>query len=179
MFLTILTVAGALAQAAAPAAAPAPRSLAAMPSAAVTYWDVPGSNAGAIEKSLKKILADPAKKDQVRLFNYDVAGKISKQTTGDKCIILSSNSGLKSKVQLPRLAEEAKVPKDVVTQWKSYVGKIEADAAKNLWFIQDELTKLDASMKGIACDQANTIWNSGLDKIRGQLPLGAKTAATK
>lgn len=191
MLTTILIVAGAMAQAyetpqpklpapAAPAAgasrsgsaAPAittGRALKDLPGTTVTYYDIPGKTGPAIEKSLKKLLADPASKDVVRLLTWDVGTKIVKRTTGTKCTIQGAKSTLTAKVRLPRLAEEANVAEYVLAKWNAHVAGIENEAAANLWFISDRLRGAEQSLVGISCDQAGPVWNAKVESVKTQL----------
>ncbi len=162
---TILTAPAAKAAANAPPA----RLLRDLPGTTILYYDISGKTGPVIEKSLKKLLADPAAKDQVRLFSWDVATQIMKATTGTSCVIQSAKSTLTAKVRLPRLAEEAKVPKDVLAKWAKYVKGVENEAATNLWFISDRLRGAESSLVGMPCDQANTVWNAKLDTVRTDL----------
>ena len=169
MIMTILGVAGAvtLSQAAVPAA-PAERALKDLPKTTVTYYDVAGRDGDTIEKSLKKLLSDPKMKDTVQLFTWNVDAEITKHTVNDKCTIQGAKSAMTASVHLPRLAEEAKVPKELMTNWRPYVSGLESEAAANLWFINDQLRPLEQSLAGKGCDQAGPLWNAGLEKIMQQ-----------
>ena len=208
MLMNILIVAGAVAQAygtpptaspkaAAPAASPAPaaparstvavpgRTLRDLPGVTITHYDIAGKTGPAIEKSLDKVLADPTTKEATRLFTWDVGTKIVKTTTGTKCVIQSATSTLTAKVRLPRLAEQAKVRKDVMANWTTYVTTAENDAAANLWFLSDRLRGAEQSLVGLPCDQGNPAWNAKLESVKAELdafiakraPAAAKPAA--
>lgn len=173
MFMTMLIVAGALvqAQAAAPTAptAVAGRTIKDLPNTTVSYYDVQGTKGPAIEKSLKKVIADRVAAKQTQLVSWDVGAKIMKRTTGTTCTVTSATSTLTAKVHLPRLVEEAKVQKEVLPRWRTYVAGIEVDAAANLWFVRDRLPAIEQSMVGIGCDQASPTWNAGLENLKTQL----------
>jgi predicted secreted Zn-dependent protease len=163
--------------AAAPAATilpPAPvaipgRGLRDLPNTTVAYYNVAGKNGKAIQKSLATLLADPAAKDTVRLFSWDVGTQIVKATTGTKCSIQSAKPKLTARVNLPRLADQAKVPKDVAARWASYVAGVEAEAAANLWFLSDRLRGAEQVLVGVPCDQASSIWNAKLETVKSEL----------
>lgn len=163
---TILTAPAAKAGAKAGAA---PRALAELPGTTITYYDIAGKSGPAIEKSLKKRLADPNAKDSVRLFSWDVATQIMKATTGTSCVVQSASAKLSATVRLPRLAEEAKVPKDVLVKWQRYVKGVENEAATYLWFISDRLRGAERMLVGLACAQANTAWANKLNAVRTDL----------
>ena len=188
MLTNILVVAAAVAQAygAAPAApsmtaAPTPtattattavtpgRALRDLPGTTIIYYDVSGKNGAAIEKSLDKMLADPAMKETVRLFSWDVGTQIVKATTGTKCSIQSAKSTLTAKVRLPRLADQAKVPKAVMAKWTTFIAGVESDAAANLWFVHDRLRGAEQSLVGLPCEQANPAWNAKLETVKSEL----------
>lgn len=153
---------------AAPAAVPG-RTLRDLPGMTITYFDIAGKNGPAIEKSLQKILADPAAKDTVRLFTWDVGTQIVKATTGTKCSVKSAKSTLTAKVRLPRLVDEAKVPKNVIANWTTYIAGVENEAAANLWFLSDRLRGAEQSLVNMPCDQASAAWNSRLETVKSEL----------
>ena len=191
MFTNILIVASALAQAygtpmsvpaapAAPAARAAPaapaavaavpgRTLKDLPGATVSYFDVAGKTGPAIDKSLRRMLADPTAKDAVRLFSWDVQTQITKMTQGTTCTVQNAKSTLTAKVRLPRLAEQAKVDKDVMASWTTYAAGVENEAAANLWFLNDRLRGAAGSLAGLPCDQVNPTWNAKLDTVKREL----------
>ena len=197
MITALLTAA--IAQAAAPAAAPTPiapvavaipgRGLRDVPNVAISYFDVPGKKGAAIQKSLQKILTDPATKDSVKLFSYDVAASVNKRTVGTKCTVQNVAAKLTSNVKLPRLAEEAKVDKPTLAIWTAYVAKLEADAAANLWFVTDRLRTIEKSMIGADCSAVAPMWKAAMQKLqadqtafsaaRAPAPVAATAAPAK
>lgn len=154
---------------AAPAAVVPGRTLKDLPRTTITYYDVPGKTGPAIEKALKKMLADPTKREMMRLSRWDVEMQIIRQTSGTACTVQSAKSTLTATVQLPRLAEQAKVPKNVMANWQTYVAGVEQEAADNLWFVSDRLRGADQSVVGLNCDQANSAWTSKLDQVRTEI----------
>lgn len=186
MLTTILIAAAAIAQASAtpqptlpaadtppaPSAAPAVttgRTLKDLPGTTVTYYDIPGKTGTAIQKSMAKLLSDPASKEVVRLMSWDVDAAIVKRSTGTMCTIQSAKSTFTAKVRLPRLAEQAKVAADVLANWNAYSARIENEAATNLWFVSDRLRGAEQSLVGINCDQAGPVWNAKVDSVKAQL----------
>lgn len=180
MFL--LTIVAALAQAygtpptATPpaiAAAPAPaatpvvrRTVKDLPNTTTTYYDVSGRSGPAIERSLKKLLSDPALKNKVELMAWNVGAQVTKRTVGDKCTVGGVKATLNAEVRLPRLADEPKVPAAVLANWRTYVAGVESEAADNLWFISDQLREIEKTMVGRSCDQATPGWNAGLETLK-------------
>ncbi|MDQ3078617.1 MAG: DUF922 domain-containing Zn-dependent protease [Pseudomonadota bacterium] len=162
----------------APVAVPG-RGLRDFPNTTITYYDVAGKNGKAIQKSLAKLLADPAAKDTVRLFSWDVGTQIVKATTGTTCSIQRATSKVKARVSLPRLAEQAKVPQDVGARWANYVAVVEAEAAANLWFLSDRLKGAEQVLVGLPCDKAGAAWDAKLETVKGELnDFIAKRAST-
>ncbi len=162
----------------APTAIPG-RGLRDLPNTTITYFDVAGKDGKAIQKSLAKVLADPAAKETSRLFSWDVGTQIVKATTGTKCSIQSAKSKLSAKVNLPRLADQAKVRTDVAARWANYIAGVEADAAANLWFLSDRLRGAEQALVGVPCDQASTVWNAKLETVKTELSdFAAKRAQT-
>lgn len=148
--------------------ATAGRTLKDLPGTTITYYDIAGKTGPAIEKSLKKLHADPASKDVVRLLNWDVDTQIVKQTKGATCTIQSAKSTLKAEVRLPRLAE-AKIANIVLANWNAYTTRLENEAATNLWFVSDRLRGAEQSLVGISCDQAAPVWNAKVESVKTQL----------
>lgn len=182
MFIALLTAAFAQA---APAAAPAAtaaqapavagRSLAALPNTTVGYYDVQGKNAAAIKKSFDAAFA--AQNGQ--LFVWDVAAQVSKRTEGTKCTVQKATAKLTSKVQLPRLAEPAKVAKPALAAWQAFAASTEADAAANLWFIHDGLRGVEQAVTGVDCAALTPAWNAALAKLKAdQAAFAAQRVAT-
>ena len=152
----------------APASVPG-RGLRDFPNTTITYYDVAGKNGKAIQKSLAKLLADPAAKDTVRLFNWDVGTQIVKATTGTTCKIQSATSKVKARVSLPRLAEQSKVPQDVAARWANYIAIVEAEAAANLWFLSDRIKGAEQVLVGLPCDKAGAAWDAKLAAVKSEL----------
>lgn len=187
MLTILLGLAGAVAQAqAAPPATPsatvavAPeRTLKDLTAATVTYYDVTGKTIPEIQASLKSVALNPATKDKAQLYNWDVAARIAKRTTGTVCTVESSKSTFTAKVNMPRLVGEESLPKPIVANWRAYVSDLEAQAASDLWFIRDRLPRVEQSMANVGCDDAAAKWNAGLDGIKTELnaKIAARTAA--
>lgn len=178
MLINFIALAAAVAQAAAtvpatvvPSAAVAVpgRGLRDLPDTTISYYDIGGKTGPAIEKSLKAMLENPATKNNVRLFSWDVGTQIVKATTGTKCVVKSAKVTLTSKVNLPRLAEQAKVRKDVMANWTTYIANVEGDAAANLWFIRDRMRGAEQSLVGMPCDAAGPAWNAKIDTVKSDL----------
>jgi len=160
-----------------PPAAPA-RTLQSVPGVTVKYYDVAGRNGGAIEKSLKKILATPAPNNTAaRVFDWSMGLKITKRTEGTVCTITAADADFTSNAYLPRLTEEASVPKDVLANWKPYAEGLEKTASDNLWFVADRIPALEQSLVGKPCDQAAPLWKAGVDNLNKQQNEFAKQAA--
>ena len=187
MFNLLIAIAATAAQPAAapatqPVAATAGRTLKDLPSNTIAYYDIAGKEGDEIEKSLAKTLSDPANKDRVRLYTWKPEAQIIKRSEGAACTINSVTATLKSTVQLPRLANQSTVSKDVLATWNPYVAGLEEDAAASLWFVQDRLPALQNSLVGLSCDKASAAWSAGLARIRTDLAgfdaqLAAKRAA--
>ena len=160
---------GASPTASAAPAAIAGRTLKDLPATTVTYYDIPGKSGAAIEKALKKLHADPASKDAVQLLKWDIGTQISKRTTGTTCTIQGAKSTLNARVRLPRLAEQAKVPADVLAKWNAYVATVENDAAASLWFLSDRLRGAEQALVGVSCDQAGAVSNAQFEILKTQL----------
>lgn len=169
-------MAGQVASVTAPVAAG--RTLKDLPNTTIAYFDVQGTNASAIQKSLKKVLADPAMKANVQLYSWNVGAQITKRTQGQDCTIQSATATLTNDVHLPRLAEEAKIDKEIVASWRTFVAGLENEAAANLWFIRERLPAVEQSMAGLKCDQADTTWNAGIDKLKTELTAFGVQRAT-
>ena len=170
MFIAMLTAAVAQATAAAPATVPAAagRSVKDLPNVTLTHFDVKGKNGKAIKKNLDAMLADPAAKNTTRLYGWDVGASIMKRTEGTKCTVTKATATLNASVNLPRLAEEAKVDKAALAGWQTYVASLEQEAAANLWFVKDQLPAVEKSVVGIDCAAVATTWQASLDKLKAQ-----------
>ena len=85
-------------------------------------------------------------------------------------------------MRLPRLAEQAKVRKDVMPNWTTYVTAVEGDAAASLWFLSDRLRGAEQSLVGMPCEQARPAWDAKLETVKTDLNAfiaqRAATAAT-
>ena len=72
-------------------------------------------------------------------------------------------------MRLPRLAEQAKVRKEVMANWTTYVASVENEAAANLWFLSDRLPGASQALVGMPCDRAGPAWNAKLDALKADL----------
>ncbi len=206
MLTTILIVASALAQAygAPPSvpdvpverpaqAAPAPttpaavavaatpgRTLRDLPGTTIVYYDIAGRTLPEIQLSLKAVRANPANKEAARLYAWDVATRIQKATIGTKCTVRGATSTLTAKVQLPRLAEQAKVKPPVMANWTAYMTQVENQAAADLWFLADRLRGAEQFLVGMPCEQAGPAWNAKLTTVKSELSaITAQRAAAE
>ena len=173
MIIAMLTAALAQATVAVPApAVPVPavvgRSIKDLPNVTLTHFDVKGKNGKAIKKNLDALLADPAAKNTVRLYGWDVGASIMKRTEGTKCTVTNATATMNATVNLPRLAEQAKVDKAALAIWQPYVASLEEEAAANLWFVKDQLPAVEKSVVGIDCAAVAATWQASLDKLKSQ-----------
>lgn len=148
-----------------PAAAPA-RTLQALPGTTIQYYDVAGRNGAAIEKNLKRILAQPAPNNTAaQVYNWTLGMGINRRTEGTVCTVTKANAELKANVYLPRLTEEARVPAEELASFKKWSTGLETQASQNLWFVVDRLPALQQTLVGRPCDQAATLWTAAVDGL--------------
>ncbi len=145
------------------------RTLKDLPGTTIVYYDVAGTTIPAIQLSLQTLRANPANKDAARLYSWDVGTTIQKATTGTKCTVQGAKSTLTAKVQLPRLAEQAKVKPPEMANWTAYVSQAENQAAADLWFLTDRLRGAEQFLIGMPCEQAGPAWNAKLATVRSEL----------
>jgi predicted secreted Zn-dependent protease len=182
--LTTLLAAASLAQATPATPAPAPattaaaRPLAALPGVSINYLDVAGKNMKSIQKSLDLVSTDPATKAKRKLFTWNVGAQVTNSTVNQKCTVQKATATLTSTVNMPRLPELARASKQVQADWQKYVSALEADAAANLWFINDQLRGVERSMVGVDCAKSREVWNAAMNKINVDLAAfnAARTA---
>lgn len=177
MLLTLLA-AYAMVQAVPAVPAIAARPLKDLPDTTTTYYDVAGRDRAAIEKSMKSMLADPAAKQALELYVWKVGATFSKRTEGTKCTVQKATAKMTSTVRLPRLADAARVDKEVADAWKGYVATLEADAAANLWFINDRLRGAEQALVGVDCAAMAPSWNAALAKVKAEQIAFATKRAT-
>jgi hypothetical protein len=162
----MLSILMALAVQAQPAATPAARTLQGLPGTSIHYYDVPGRNGEAIQKNLKRILAQPAPNNTAaQVYNWNLGMSINRRTEGTVCTVTKATAELKANVYLPRLTEEAKVPAEELASFKSWSTGLETQAAQNLWFVVDRLPALQQTLVGKPCDQAGTLWTAAVDGL--------------
>jgi predicted secreted Zn-dependent protease len=107
-----------------------------LPGTTVQYYDVPGRNGPAIEKNLKRILAQPAPNNTAaQVYNWNLGMSINRRTEGTVCTVTKATAELKANVYLPRLTEEARVPAEELASFKSWASGLETQAAQNLGFV--------------------------------------------
>ena len=151
----------------------ATRSVKDLAGVTVKYYDVAGKDGKAIEKSLKKILAapDPAMGGG-RVFDWNVSANVTRLSvtngTATTCTVKSVDATLTGNVYLPRLTEEARVPREVLDSWRPYVAGLEKKAADNLWFVNDKLPAITRSMIGLPCDGAGQAWQAAMAKLKDE-----------
>lgn len=173
MLMTILAAA-AVAQAATPVAPAAPavqaaRPLSALPNVRINYLDVTGKNMKAIQKSFDIVSIDPATKARFKPFTWDVGATVTNSTVNQKCTVQKATATMSSVVNMPRLVEAAKASKQVLADWQKYVTSIEADAAANLWFVNDRLRGVERAMVGVDCARSREVWTAAMSKINADL----------
>jgi hypothetical protein len=167
MLSILMALAAVQAQPAATTTATAPaRTLQGLPGTTIQYYDVAGRNGGAIEKNLKRILAQPAPNDTAaQVYNWNLGMSINRRTEGTVCTVTKATAELKANVYLPRLTEEASVPAEELASFKSWAKSLETQASQNLWFVVDRLPALQQSLVGKPCDQAGTLWTAAVDGL--------------
>jgi predicted secreted Zn-dependent protease len=167
MFTPLIALAALQAAAATPAAAPA-RPLSALPGLKTTYYDVTGNTISEINLAIKTsraTAAGPAAPQTVKT-DWAVAPKVTRSTTDGKCQITSVTNSFTASVELPRLANEATVDEEVRKKWRTFVTKLENDAAARLWFVYDRSGAVADAMRGKSCDQAKAAGTEALAKLK-------------
>ena len=188
MFTPFLALAALQAAAAAPpAAAPAApaRPLSAIPGLKTTYYDVTGNNIAEINAAIKAARAGATGANaQTVKTSWAIAPRITRSTTDGKCIVTSVTNNFTATAELPRLAKEATLATEVQTAWRTFVAKLEADAAARLWFVYDRSGSVAEAMKGKSCDGAKAAGVAALNKVKAeadawQPPAPPATALTQ
>jgi predicted secreted Zn-dependent protease len=165
MLNLLATLVAATAMQAAPAAPS--HTLQTLPGTQVQYYDVAGHTGDQIEKALNATLkAQPTTAGQ--LYTWTVSAEVNRRTEGDKCTVTAAKAVLNAHVYLPRLAEEAKVEKEDLDQWKSYESGLEKSATDNLGFVVDSLPAIEQKLVGKPCDQAAGVWQAELKTLKEQ-----------
>ena len=170
MFTPLLALAALQAAAATPPSAavttPAARPLTALPGLRTTYYDVTGNTIAEINASIKAARAKEGGNAQTVKTDWAVAPKVTRSTTNGKCTVTSVTNSFSALVELPRLANEEAVSEAVRNSWKTFVGKLEADAAARLWFVYDRSGSVADAMKGQSCDGAKAAGVAALAKLK-------------
>jgi len=188
MFTPLFALAALQAAAATPPAAvpvaPA-RPLSAIPGLKTTYYDVSGNNIAEINAAIKAARggATGANAQTVKT-GWAIAPRITRSTTDGKCTVTSVTNNFTATAELPRLANEAALPAAVQTAWRTFYGKLEADAAARLWFVYDRSGSVAEAMKGKSCDGAKAAGVVALNKVKAeadawQPPAPPVTAVTQ
>ena len=174
MFTPLFALAALQASAATPPSAPqaAPvaqaRPLTALPGLRTTYYDVSGNTIAEINASIKAARAKEGGNAQTVKNDWAVAPKVTRSTTAGKCTVTSVTNSFSALVELPRLANEEAVSEAVRNSWKTFVGKLEADAAARLWFVHDRSDSVAAAMRGQSCDGAKAAGVAALAKLKAE-----------
>jgi predicted secreted Zn-dependent protease len=186
-FLALAALQAAAAAAAPPAAAPAApaRPLSAIPGLKTTYYDVTGNNIAEINAAIKAARAGATGANaQTVKTSWAIAPRITRSTTDGKCTVTSVTNNFTATAELPRLAKEATLATEVQTAWRTFVAKLEADAAARLWFVYDRSGSVAEAMKGKSCDGAKAAGVAALNKVKAeadawQPPAPPATALTQ
>ena len=188
MFTPLLALAALQAAAATPPtavpAAPA-RPLSAIPGLKTSYYDVTGNNITEINAAIKAARAGATGANaQTVKTSWAIAPRITRSTTDGKCSVTSVTNNFSATAELPRLANEAALPTDVQNAWRTFVAKLEADAAARLWFVYDRSGSVAEAMKGKSCDGAKAAGVAALNKVKAeadawQPPAPPVTAVTQ
>lgn len=173
--ISLLMAAGAFA-AQAPAA-PGPRTLQSLPGVTVQYYDVPGTDADTIKKSLDKILKAPAPNTAAAGYDWSLNVAINKHTVGTTCTVTSATATLKGNVYLPRLTGGSRVPADVAKSFGDYEQRLEKRASDNLWFVANRLPALQQSLVGKPCDSVSALWNQATATLSSEQKAFASSQA--
>ncbi|MFL6734121.1 MAG: DUF922 domain-containing protein [Sphingomicrobium sp.] len=150
-----------------------------VPNVTLSYYDVQGKDGKAIEKNLKAVRTDKTTKQFSAVSsNWNVAATVTKSTTDGKCTIKAVKPQFSATVTLPRLANEAAVKPEVLTQWRSYVAGLETSIADNFFFVYEQLPALQNSVTGLECSAGAAAWDSGIGRIKtAAIQRGEATAA--
>ena len=187
MFTPLIALAALQAAAAAPPAAapitPA-RPLSAIPGLKRTYYDVTGTTIAEINTAIRTARTSGAGTAQTVKTGWAVSPKVTRSTTDGKCTVTSVTNNFSATVELPRLANEAAVSEAVRTSWRTFLAKLEADAAARLWFVYDRSGGVANAMRGQSCDGAKAAGTAALAKLKAeadawQPPAPPATAVTQ
>lgn len=170
-------------QAAAPAApVAAARTLQGLPNTAIEYYDVAGKDIKSLQSSIASVRGNSAANKPAAPASaaWTVGSKISRQTTDGKCAVAGAEMKFDAKVVLPRLANREQVPTKVLTEWDSFVARLEAGTASNLWFVHDRIGTIQSAILTSSCEGASAAATAAVDKLQkeeAEFLLRAATAA--
>jgi predicted secreted Zn-dependent protease len=165
-FLKLALLCGCAVQSlAAPAQQPTAESrpLESLPNLTIAYYDVSGANIREINDS---ILMQQGEEVSTSAASWDMKVSVSKRQVGDKCEIAGANVQFSASVKLPRHLNENQLARQVREAWQSYLAKLKARQATDLWFVYDRLPEVEQAVRASNCDTVGANASAAIEKIK-------------
>ena len=167
--LTLIALIAATQAPTAVASSIAPRMLKDIPGVTINYYDVPGKNPGAIQKSIAKIRPKGSDGKPVTAgYNWTSNAQVTKSTQGTVCTITAAKVQFSGTADLPRLTEPQALEKEELQSWNQYVAGLDAQAAVELGYFADRMAEIEKGLIGQSCDKAGDAYDAAVTKLKAE-----------
>ncbi len=147
-------------------------SLADMPNTTVRYYEVTGSSAGEINRSIARQRPKSSKGGPTPAStDWAIRAEFDRAVTDGQCRVTAARAGLTATADLPRLADDARVANPFRERWQSYVGQLEQNSIATLLFVYQNLGSIEQVMLGSDCEKARSVAAAAIEQLRAQAVL--------
>jgi len=143
-------------------------TFAALPSVAVTYYDVTGRDIPAIHKAIAK--AAPKDPETLHVLpatsSWTVGISVTSVTTGKNCRITGATLTFHASATMPRLLPDKDRPAPVTAAFATYAAKLEARQAAQLGFAYARMNEVEQAIRGSRCDKSEGAADAALARLQ-------------
>lgn len=143
-----------------------PAALAGIPNLQIRYYDVRGTTPEAIRKSINA--QRPRDPNDGKLVDAIARWRIGYgwRTGGPKeCDLAGAKLTYTAEVTLPRLVDEARVPRRVLERWRRYMAGLLEHEAGHLRYPYEHLGDVAAAIRASSCEKAKDAASSAIAAI--------------
>jgi predicted secreted Zn-dependent protease len=154
-----------------PAAVPG-RELKDLPNTTIRFYDVPGKNLKAINKSLAQLQQQQRKDASGHTLSaatgWAVNATFRKLIHTGQCKVTSAQATFTATANLPKLANEQALSQQDLATWRRYIAGVEATQAASLWFVYDHIHDVEKAILASSCEGADSAGSAAVQQLRSQ-----------
>lgn len=144
-------------------------SLAGMPNTSVKHYEVTGATVTEVNRSIARQRPRSANgKTLPATTDWAVRAEFDRAETDGQCRVTAARASLTATVELPRLADDAKLDRQARKRWLDYVGELEQGALATIGFVYQNLGRIEQVMRASDCQAVKSVGTAAIERLRAQ-----------